>query len=59
MNLRKNLIKQDDLLTINMKKLKYYFPPKTHINPRMGFLLGLLLILLALLLETAHAAIQI
>jgi len=46
-------------LTRNMKKLKYYFPPKMHINPRTGFLLGLLLILLAFLLDTAHAAIQI
>jgi hypothetical protein len=54
-----NLIKQDDLITRNLKKLKYYFPPKMHINPRTGFLLGLLLILLALLLDTAHAATQI
>jgi len=41
-----------------MKKLKYYLPPKMHIIPRTGFLFGLLLILLALLIETVDAAIQ-
>jgi hypothetical protein len=54
----KNLINQDDLLTRNMKKLKYYFPQRMNINPKTGFLFGVLLILLAFLIEIVDAATQ-